>query len=151
MSDFEGAPEYQTDEGALDLWKYFTQKKKYFNPDKITAFDKDGIQRQIKDFMDATPRGETKGDLSQFSQKFSQKIVKNIKIIEEIRLTKFTISKPVSKVTGKQLSGSLFSIKSEFKGVTRIPKFIESFDKLKRPHLRNIGTGRFISKKAIFK
>jgi len=77
-------PEYETDGGTIDLWKYFTQTKKYFDVKDLRAWDENQIESKISSEMEKV-RVHGKDFPPQFIRGYSDKAATVGEIKTEIR------------------------------------------------------------------
>jgi len=77
-------PEYDTDGGAINLWRYFTMTKQYFTPKEIDAFTKENIERKVSKKMGMV-RINGKEFNQPFINAFSRRVPEVKKIADEIR------------------------------------------------------------------
>jgi hypothetical protein len=84
----EYMPEYSSDEGALDLFRYFTQTRNYFSVDEIRGGTKSEIAASVKQAMAKESRRG--GFNSKFKDAFSKRVSELPAFRKEVQERAFT-------------------------------------------------------------
>jgi hypothetical protein len=128
-----GLPEYDSEAGALELFRYFTQQRRYFSVDDIRGGTKSEIAQSVRNAMDKEQRRG--GFPNRFKEKFSERLSQIKSFRDEVQERAF-VDYSLKVSAQKNLPITSFEVK-EFKygkGTLRGAKALS---------LREKKTGRF--------